>query len=275
MPRSARLRVQDVRRIASLVGECRELGDDSTEWRRHLFAGLGGLAGAVVVMGGELAGVHAGRVTYTGITDWGWANGYNRLGWERAIAEMAADPALSRIMSFAGYLQQMLLDDGVSLSRTDMISDYRYYRSWEYENLPHAAGVDHSLFCFHSLPGTADEFNGLFLNRAGGDADFSSREKAMIRTTLQEIRPLVGGPLARFCDPSPGVLPKRVRQVLKCLLEGDSDKQIAARLGISQYTVNGYTKLIFKHFRVASRPELLARWIRRGWGGKFAWVERE
>jgi DNA-binding CsgD family transcriptional regulator len=51
-------------------------------------------------------------------------------------------------------------------------------------------------------------------------------------------------------------------------LEGDGDKQIAARLVLSKYTVNQYTKLIFRHFGVNSRPELLARWVRRGYGGR-------
>ena len=44
--------------------------------------------------------------------------------------------------------------------------------------------------------------------------------------------PLVGGPLARFTEPSPAGLPLRARQVLRCLLEGDSDKQVGLRLGL-------------------------------------------
>ncbi len=56
-----------------------------------------------------------------------------------------------------------------------------------------------------------------------------------------------------------------MRQVLACLLEGDGDKQIAARLRLSLHTVNEYTKVIFRHFGVRSRPELLTRWVRRKW----------
>jgi DNA-binding NarL/FixJ family response regulator len=74
-------------------------------------------------------------------------------------------------------------------------------------------------------------------------------------------------------EPAPTQLPHRLRQVLRCLLEGDSDKQIAARLTISPYTVNQYTKIIYRHFGVSARSELLARWVRRGWGGRFAWAD--
>jgi DNA-binding NarL/FixJ family response regulator len=72
--------------------------------------------------------------------------------------------------------------------------------------------------------------------------------------------------LGSLGERSPADLPPRARQVLRCLLEGDGDKQIAARLAISPLTVNVYTKAIYKHFGVSSRTELLARWIRRRWG---------
>jgi hypothetical protein len=61
--------------------------------------------------------------------------------------------------------------------------------------------------------------------------------------------------------------------VLRCLLEGDSDKQVGLRLGLPRHTVNQYAKQIFAHFGVGSRAELLARWVRRGWGGRFVWAE--
>jgi len=95
----------------------------------------------------------------------------------------------------------------------------------------------------------------------------------MIGQAHSLIAPLIGGPLARFSDPSPADLPPRVRQVLRCLLEADGDKEIASRVGISVHTVNQYTKMIYQHFGVNGRAVLLARWIRRGWGGRFAWAE--
>lgn len=94
----------------------------------------------------------------------------------------------------------------------------------------------------------------------------------MIVTESQRlIAQLVGGTLAGFGEPSPSELAPRVRAVLACLLEGDSDKQVAARLKLSVFTVNQYVKVIFNHFGVSSRPELLARWVRRGWGNKGGW----
>jgi DNA-binding CsgD family transcriptional regulator len=109
--------------------------------------------------------------------------------------------------------------------------------------------------------------------RVVGRPDFTAREKAVVREAAAIVAPLVGGPLGRYQDASPAELAPRARQVLRFLLEGDGDKQIVARLGISPHTVNQHTKEIYKHFGVRARPELLARWVRRGWGGGFAWAD--
>jgi DNA-binding CsgD family transcriptional regulator len=63
--------------------------------------------------------------------------------------------------------------------------------------------------------------------------------------------------------------------VLRCLLEGDGDKQIAARLGLTRHTMNQYVKTIFRHFGVQSRAELLARWVRRCYETQFPWAPPE
>lgn len=98
----------------------------------------------------------------------------------------------------------------------------------------------------------------------------AARDRLLVEEAQRLVTPLIGGPLARFTDPNPRDLAPRVRQVLACLLEGDSDKQIGVRLGLSIYTVNQYTKTIYLHFSVNSRAELLARWIRRGFPTRFS-----
>ena len=57
-------------------------------------------------------------------------------------------------------------------------------------------------------------------------------------------------------------LAPRVRETLDRLLAGDSEKQIAARLGVSPHTVHVYVKSLYRHFDVCSRGELLSRFIR-------------
>lgn len=53
-----------------------------------------------------------------------------------------------------------------------------------------------------------------------------------------------------------------MRQTLTHLLRGDSEKQVAAKLGVSQHTVHVYVKSLYRHFGVSSRGELMARYIK-------------
>lgn len=61
-------------------------------------------------------------------------------------------------------------------------------------------------------------------------------------------------------DPTAGLGPRHL-QTLDRLLAGDSEKQIALRLGISPHTIHVYVKGLYRHFEVNSRGELLARFV--------------
>lgn len=64
---------------------------------------------------------------------------------------------------------------------------------------------------------------------------------------------------------SPAVteLSRRMEQTLEHLLTGDSEKQVARKLELSQHTVHGYVKALYRRFGVSSRAELLARHLRK------------
>jgi DNA-binding CsgD family transcriptional regulator len=49
----------------------------------------------------------------------------------------------------------------------------------------------------------------------------------------------------------------RLRDVLGCLLEGLSEKQIAARLRLSAWTVHGYVKQVYRRFGADSHAQLM------------------
>jgi DNA-binding CsgD family transcriptional regulator len=73
------------------------------------------------------------------------------------------------------------------------------------------------------------------------------------------------GPESRHAAEPPGAvsLSPRVHQTLERLLMGDSEKEIAARLGVSPHTIHVYVKTLYRRFDVCSRGELLARFVRR------------
>jgi DNA-binding CsgD family transcriptional regulator len=265
MSKSARLRLRDLRAIHTLVGECRELGDDADLWRGHLLTRLTLDTGAMVAA--EYEGVFEPTFEVDGVSDVGWEGGDRR--YFAAMNDEFARRGVGFNPMYPAYMAASVAGCGPCLTRSDILTDTEWYGSPYFQHYHRPSGADAIMYCILPLP--VGRMAGLTLTRAAGAADFAPRNRAYLAEVLGRIAPLVGGPVARFTEPAPSALPPRVRQVLRCLLEGDSDKQIAARLGLSQHTVNEYVKRVFRHFGVYSRPELLARWIRRGWGAKFAW----
>lgn len=273
MSKSAQLRTSDVRSVYRLAGECRERGDDHPAWRLHFLAGLAALVSADVAVGTEVSGVTTGRPREIegSPADWGFENGFDKRGWLNALELLQSDPAYTCTLHH--YFRSGGQARGLPLRRSDLLATPDWERSQEREAVYRVGGIDHNMCCFRPIPGAPDAALGAVLCRGAGRRDFSGREAAVVEEAFATLVPLIGGPLARVAEPSPSELPPRQREVLRCLLEGDGDKQAAVRLGISRFTVNVHTKAIYRHFGVQSRAELLARWLRRGWGAKCAWAD--
>jgi DNA-binding CsgD family transcriptional regulator len=263
MAKSGCLRLDDVRRALRLVGECRDLGYDPALWGRHLVAGLCRLTGARM---GEGAEIHSTRplgpidgATYfdAGFQPWEFdlraaflrTYGVNRhpLGiWYRQwrMDTPRPDPLFVR-------------------TRRQLIPDRDWYDSVAYQGHHRVMGTDHLLTSRLEEPAPGWR-TYLILHRTAGEPDFTTRQERLLGLVHAEVGRLIGPVLVSANDPfSPTRLPPRVRQTLTCLLEGDSEKQAAARMGLSSETVHQYVKALHRHYRVASRAELLARVIRR------------
>ena len=83
---------------------------------------------------------------------------------------------------------------------------------------------------------------------------------------LDAIRRAATGGLHFGVRPGRGVaLSDREREVLRCVVDGASNDEIGARLGISSRTVESHLRRLFERHDVASRTELASRAIREGW----------
>ncbi|WP_165075750.1 helix-turn-helix transcriptional regulator [Paludisphaera rhizosphaerae] len=272
MGKSARLSLADARTIWRLAGECRELGDDRVAWRRHWIAGLAELVDADYGMAGEMAGCLDLRLRDLGVTFW-WRSGMVDLATLAArLAKFRADPGSSPTV--IEYFRRYRREPGRCLGRNDFIAEREWSRTADRTLIHEGLGLDKDAWCSSPIPGApAGETSNVILHRAFGRRDFGGRQQAILREAQATLAPHVGGSLARFAEPSPSELSPSVRRVLACLLQGDGDKQIAARLELKPHTVNEYAKAIFRHFGVRSRAELLARWLRRGWGAAAPWAD--
>lgn len=256
MPKSRQPTLTDVRTILRLVGECRDLGHDPGAWGRHLNAGLCRLTGTRVAVGGELRAPGRGKA--------GELNDLVDVGLE--TAERAAIADFVRCQGFGAHPVSAVINgwDGRVAVRTrrQLVPDRDWYGSLCYELFHRPMGRDHCLVSPYRLPGGG--LHLITLHRTTGERDFSSRERRLILLAHIEIGRLIGAVLVSADDRlSPTRLAPRVRETLSCLLEGDSEKQVAARLNLSRETVHQYVKALYRHYRVASRTELLALVFRR------------
>lgn len=121
-----------------------------------------------------------------------------------------------------------------------------------------AADTDQFLFGLCRTP--QSEFcYGLGLHRRPNHPPFLEEHRRIIDLFMSELSWLYQSILSLPGDSRGISLSPRLSQTLERLMAGDSEKQVAYNLGLSQHTVHGYIKTIYRHFGVSSRGELLAR----------------
>jgi len=181
-------------------------------------------------------------------------------GW-RNDQEMAAavrqltDPKFGT--EFGGPVQAAVVSERYrTFLRQELISDERWLSvgaTWR------EVGFNSSILSVYPLD--SGVFSGVGFHRRVGRPDFSERERLIVHVLFQQVdwlhREGTQLPANRYVVQ----LSPRQRNVLIFLLGGDSRKEIARKLGLSEHTVGDYLKEIYKRFSVNSRAELLSQFI--------------
>jgi DNA-binding CsgD family transcriptional regulator len=97
--------------------------------------------------------------------------------------------------------------------------------------------------------------------RVKGEPHFADADRRTMSLFVRATAPLVDREMFRVADMNLPQLSPPQRQVLRRLLRGESEKQIAAGVYRSPHTVHSHIKAIHDAFGVSSRGELLARFI--------------
>lgn len=255
MSKTDTLRVADVQGVYRLIGDCRDLGGDPVLWQPRMLEGLSRLVGDSPATGGEgvlVGGQHA-IVTLTHF-DYGLdaAQQRNYLGYIQDNGP-ANDP-------FVGALQPAPGKPVTRLPR-QVVSNAVYRRAAVFDRHLRPGDVYYRLA---SMSKTMDRSICLLhLQRGSRERDFSPRDQAILELFHRELGPLVGRALISATEPTPMNLPRRLRQTLACLVEGDTEKQVASRLRVSHATAHQYVTALYRRFGVSGRAQLLAHVIKR------------
>jgi DNA-binding CsgD family transcriptional regulator len=253
MRKSGRLRLGDLRRAFRLVHDCRDVGHDHRAWPVVLAEGLARLVDAQVVILGEV-GVGAPGVPphQELLADRGWHSPGVRDFWhERYIVnqEFRLLPTFQRFGALQGGL--------ITRAREQLVDDGEWYGSLEFNEYHRSFVLDDVMFSLAML-GDPPALQGFSVLRELGRERFGAGQRRLIRLFHRELAGHVGNSLAREPGHPLPMLPPRLRQTLRCLLEGDSEKQAALRMRLSAHTVHQYAKALYRRLGVSSRAELMA-----------------
>jgi DNA-binding CsgD family transcriptional regulator len=247
----------DVRAVLRLVGEASELLRAGESATAHVLIGLRSLTHSQIAMEAEIAYADAEwelAPRVLALSDQGWES--NR---DRAIVYdwFAATPLAANPFAVTALRRLQPL---VTLVRSDTMSSADWERSILHNQVHRPAGIDDCMLSLRRLvlPGAG---HLVVMARAVGERPFDARERDLVHFLLSECPWVFERPRA---VPAPDAgLSRRERDTFALLLTDASEKQIAARLGLSRYTVHGYIKTIYKKLGVTSRAELMARALAR------------
>ena len=255
MSKADSLRVRDVRNAFRLIGDCRDLGHDPQLWPQRMMHGLGELIGCSSATGGE--GIwrrpHEPPQPMTSFDA-----GFDREARAFFIAYMRdgrlnEDPIFRAMRTSTAYV--------TTRRRREIVSDRDWYGSIGFNEYRKPSRIDDQLTSICCV-GKEGAISSLTAHRLLGDRPFSARERNILDFFHRELGRLIGGALASGLESRAKPLSPRLRQTFMCLIEGDSEKQIASRLGLSHATAHQYVTTLYRLFNVQSRGQLMASVIK-------------
>ena len=256
MTKSDLLRVQDVRDAYRLIGDCQDLGSDPDLWHPRMLEGLCRLIGNPAAAGGEGRWIRPhGVIEVISAFDTGLDSRahYLYMAYHRDLGP-GGDPIFHALRYIPGR--------HVTRSRPQLVSDYDWYHSVCWNEYRRPANLDDQLTSVYQISDDG-AVSVIALCRARGEGQFSPRAHRLLNFFHEELGRLIGRSLVSGTEARLDKLSPRLRQTLACLFEGDSEKQVASRLGVSQTTTHEYVTALYRHFGVQSRAQLMAYAMKR------------
>jgi DNA-binding CsgD family transcriptional regulator len=184
------------------------------------------------------------------LLDFGWAGAAERATFMSFFeGEQLDDPLTApcaRIRSTA------------TVSRQQLVTDQAWYRSPNVNELRRRGRLDDCIYSHLRLEERGRAI-GIAFHRPWGDPPFAERERAIV-DVFHRSQPLYNRHTS--LDRRGSNLSTRQQQVLAALQDGDSEKQVAAKLEMSIHTVHSHVKNLYERFNVNSRGELLSLWVK-------------
>ena len=245
------LSVEDVGAIVHLLGELAGNDKPLAEKRRHFVQSIARLIDADIWAWSLVKFASNAMPILVWIIDGGWASDVQR----EIVMKTNFDPDGQEILA-----KMHVVEDAPSThTRSQIISDDKWYSSDFYRKFRLAANLDDFMFIHYPLDDGMTSV--MSYHRATGKPAFADRERCIAHVMATEIDWLHREGTHIPAPSNMDQLSPRLREVLLMLLAGNNRKEIAQKLHLSPHTIADYLKLIYRHFKVKSRGELLAKFI--------------
>jgi prepilin-type N-terminal cleavage/methylation domain-containing protein len=253
MTQRIRLRYRDTRDTFRLLGEVRERGEQPLVWRLHMVQGLQRLLNAKVSGACELPlPIDFTKQLPVGVVDIGYDSDEIRRHYFAYVynPDYGGDPAVPALLRCFTPLKPF------TVARQDLITDQEWYKSDHAQKRLRPCDIDSYVTSVYPLP-HMNCAHFISMSRPWGATPFDDREKKMLHRFHLELGRLWSPRRLAASHGMDGASP-RLRQTCDRLLAGDSEKQVADRLRLSQHTVHHYIKGVYKYFDVSTRAELVS-----------------
>ena len=246
------MRATDVQSILRLVGGAAELWYQPQLQRQFTLDSLCHILNAKVGMCYTIGdALHGGKNPCTDFTHVGLDEKGVKLFENYLATGTPRDPVLDVLSIMPGRV--------ITFTRREAVADADWFNSEHYKQLRQPLGIGPTLYIKIVAQSIARE-TLVMLNRLAGEEAFTERDAYLTDLCLSEMAwPFT--PEMNYVDPAIEKLQPRLKKVMKLLLEGDSEKQVALKLKLSPHTVHEYVKDLYGERGVSSRGELLAQWV--------------
>jgi len=258
---SGKLHVGQVLQLIRLLREAKEIPGGHPERERHLVSGVAQILGAAVAgVSLDPGSVHGGHGQRSAILAFKWDSPTLLAPEQLGQAAHSLQPLVLAMMRLTPC------EPGATITATwgELATERRWCSAVKTVHYLRPPGFGDAMFSAVRLR-IPSHVHGLALYRGPESRPFSEEERNLLHVFHAECEGLLRSSPTQAdggADDDDAVCPPlslRQRQTLALALSGLSDKEIAERLGISRYTVNQYTKVIYRHYGVTSRIQLLAR----------------
>jgi DNA-binding CsgD family transcriptional regulator len=246
------VRAADVQGILRLVGGAAELWYTPELQRRFTLDSLCNLFNAKVGVcysfGDALVG---GKQACTDVTHVGLDAAGGESFEEFLRTGKPADPVMEVLSALSGRV--------ITLTRREAVSDVDWKNSEHFKQVREPLNLGPTLYVkIHAQ--LIDRTTIVTLIREIGEPAFTERDAYLVDLCLSEMAWPFTAEMT-WTDPKVEALQPRLKKVMKHLLEGDSEKQVAYKLKLSPHTVHEYVKNLYAELGVNSRGELLAQFV--------------